>query len=101
MKQNQLGAIDVIVNTTPEELKQELSSMNMGNLLSFKNQFIIIYETQKMAKDNILKKLDKGEITEKKADEVLPNLYTYMQKVEDVVAITTEVVNHRLKASHN
>lgn len=91
-----MDAIQIIVNSPVEELKEEFKKMKQGDLASFKNQFIILYETQKNLKDEILHKMDAKEITEKQADEVLPNMYIYMQKIEDVITVVNEVLNSRI-----
>lgn len=86
--------MDIILNSTAEELTAEFSTWDLGTLQSFKNLFTMKYEQQRLAKDELLKKLDKQEVTKEEADKTLSNMYVLMQKLEDVCTIIVEVINN-------
>lgn len=90
-----MKAIDIIVNASPEELVKEFKTLKQGDLLSFKNNFIIMYESQKLIKDALIEKVKNDELSCEEADEVLKPMYIYMQKLEDVVTVINEVLQSR------
>lgn len=91
--------IDQILNASHEELIKRFKEMNQGTLQSFRNQFIILYETQKHLKDGILDRLSKDEITSEDAEDTLKNMYLIMQKIEDVVNLANEVIEDKISTT--
>lgn len=87
--------IDIILNASPEELITTFKGMNQGELTSFRNRFIILYEQNKHLKDALIKKVNKEEVTPEEADPTIQQLYLTMQRIENVVVIANEVINSR------
>ena len=82
------NVMDTILNSTHEDLKTSLESLNLGELQSFINQMTLSWEQIRMYKDGLL---DAPNLTAKELEETLKNIYRTAQKIEDVVTIAKEV----------
>lgn len=90
-------ALDVIVNSTPEELKSEFEKHSLGDLTNFIQRLTMIYEIQTKTKDSILNDIKENKTSSKDAEKTLNNLYLYMQKIEDTVTVLKSVKNKKLE----
>ena len=82
------NVMDTILNSTVEDLKESLESLNLGELQSFNNQMTLSWEQIRMYKDGVL---DAPNLTAEELEETLKNVYRTAQKIEDVVTIAKEV----------
>lgn len=93
-------ALDVIVNATPEELKEEFEQHSLGDLTNFIQRLTMIYEIQTKTKDSILLDIKENKTSSKDAEKTLNNLYLYMQKIEDTVTVLKSIKDEKLKMSN-
>lgn len=90
-----MSEIDIILNAPHKDLIKSFKEMNLGHLQSFRNKFIMIYETQRAIKDEIIAKVESGSVSQKEADETLAKMYVCLQKCEDLVLLANEVIKEK------
>ena len=90
-------SIDLIINTTPEELKQEFEPQSLGVLTNFIQKFTLIYELQVQMKNKILEEIKVGKITPEASEKSLNDLYLYMQKIEDTVTVLKTIKDAKMQ----
>lgn len=90
--------IDIIINSTPEELRKEFEQYNVGELTSFIKTFTIIYVQQEQLKNEMLKLIETGEKSPLEAEDALKSMYLLMQKIEDTVTVLKNIKNAKISS---